>query len=74
MESVRTLRDAGTGWFEGRYEASGGYEWTRTASTNAMVLEALLYREVGTLFPSGGEQPLVPGGNAGVACHGEDII
>jgi hypothetical protein len=74
MESVRTLRDAGTGWFEGRYEASGGYEWTRTASTNAMVLEALLYREVGTLFPSGGEQPLVPGGSAGVACHGEDII
>jgi len=72
MESVRTLRDAGTGWFEGRYEASGGYEWTRTAATNAVVLEALLYREVGTLFPSGAEQALVPGSGAGVACNGGD--
>lgn len=68
IESVNTLRDAGTGWFEGRYEASGGYEWTRTAATNAMVLEALLYREVETLFPTGAEQDLVPGSQAGIAC------
>jgi hypothetical protein len=72
MESVGTLRDASTGWFEGRYEASGGYEWTRTAATNAMVLEALLYREVGTLFPSGAGDALVPGSGAGIACNGGD--
>jgi hypothetical protein len=72
MESVGTLRDAGIGWFEGRYEASGGYEWTRTASTNAIVLEALLYREVGTLFPSGAMQALLPGNHDGIACNGGD--
>ncbi|MBV8916113.1 MAG: hypothetical protein JOZ05_24135, partial [Acetobacteraceae bacterium] len=38
---------------EGRYEKTGGYEWTRTAATNAFVLEALLQYESGTIFRAG---------------------
>lgn len=52
LVSLSTLYDPGAGWYEGRYEASGAYEWTRTAATNATVLEALLYKQAGTLFGS----------------------
>lgn len=68
MAVVGTLYDRETGWFEGRYESSGGYEWTRTASTNAIVLEALLYRELGPIAPINRETALTPGGASGVAC------
>jgi len=62
--SVGTLYDPGAGWYEGRYEASGAYEWTRTAATNATVLEALLYKQAGALF--GSRMPLsVPAGTGG---------
>jgi len=50
-EAVAPLNDPGAGWFEGRYEASGGYEWTRTAATNAFVLETLLFEAAGPLYP-----------------------
>jgi hypothetical protein len=53
ITATNTLFDAESGWLEGRYEASAGYEWTRTASTNAIVLEALLYRELGRVVPEG---------------------
>lgn len=49
-KTVETLYDPGAGWYEGRYEATGAYEWTRTSATNAAVLETLLYRHVGPLF------------------------
>lgn len=49
-KTVDTLYDPGAGWYEGRYEATGSYEWTRTSATNAAVLETLLYRHVGPLF------------------------
>ncbi len=49
-KTVETLYDPGAGWYEGRYEAAGSYEWTRTAATNAAVLEAMLYSHVGPLF------------------------
>lgn len=68
MAAVSTLYDSGTGWLEGRYEASGGYEWTRTAATNALVLEAVLYREVGVLAGPGKPRPLTPGGASGFSC------
>jgi hypothetical protein len=47
------LFDGSAGWVEGRYEKTGGYEWTRTAATNAFVLEALLHYESGTTFRTG---------------------
>jgi hypothetical protein len=53
IAAASTLFDSDTGWFEGRYEASAGYEWTKSASTNAIVLEALLYRELGNVVPEG---------------------
>lgn len=64
IASVGTLYDPGAGWYEGRYEASGAYEWTRTAATNAAVLEALLYKQAGPLFPHGASHG---GSNGGAA-------
>jgi hypothetical protein len=63
-----TLFDANTGWLEGRYEASAGYEWTRSAATNAIVLEALLHREIGRIVPLTAGTPLTPGGAIGFSC------
>ncbi|EAA9288307.1 DUF3131 domain-containing protein [Salmonella enterica subsp. diarizonae] len=37
-------RDPEHGWFEGRYEGSGGYNRTYTLTTNTVVLEAMLYK------------------------------
>lgn len=48
--TLSTLYDPASGWYEGRYEASGAYEWTRSSATNAAVLESILYRNVGKLF------------------------
>jgi len=50
MLIIEELYDAKRGWFEGRYESSGGYEEAISSSTNATVLEALLYKQVGKLF------------------------
>lgn len=58
MSATATLFDSDTGWLEGRYEASAGYEWTRTASTNAIVLEALLHRELGRILPTDLSRPI----------------
>jgi len=50
MLIVEELYDPKRGWFEGRYEDSGGYEEAISSSTNATVLEALLYKKTGKLF------------------------
>jgi hypothetical protein len=50
MEAVQTLQDPGQGWFEGRLERTGGPEPTLSSTTNAVVLEALLFRKTGKLF------------------------
>ena len=44
------LHDPALGWYEGRYEATGAYETTRTSATNAFILEAIAYRHLETLF------------------------
>ncbi|QJW54127.1 hypothetical protein HL670_00994 [Serratia plymuthica] len=44
MQLGRLHQDPEHGWFEGRYEASGGYNQTYTLTTNAIVLEALLFK------------------------------
>lgn len=56
MKIMDTLYDAKRGWYEGRYEVTGGYERSLTSSTNAMVLEALLYKVQGKLY----QQPIEP--------------
>ena len=58
VAATATLFDNDKGWLEGRYEASAGYEWTRTASTNAIVLECLLHREVGRILPADLDRPI----------------
>lgn len=51
MKITRSMYDAKRGWYEGRYEKSGAYDRTITLSTNALVLEALLYKHnFGSLF------------------------
>ncbi|WP_061708126.1 DUF3131 domain-containing protein [Pseudenterobacter timonensis] len=54
MEVTRHLNNPQQGWFEGRVEATGDTNTTVTLSTNAMVLEALLYKHnAGPLFENG---------------------
>ena len=60
VEVIQYARDGERGWLEGRYEDTGGYEWTITATTNAMVLEALLHKVQGKLLrPAPGATPIV---------------
>lgn len=44
MAMTRLQYDAGRGWYEGRVEATGDYNRAITLSTNALVLEALLFK------------------------------
>lgn len=50
MDAIEPLQRADRGWFEGRYETTGGAEELITAGTNAVVLEALLRKVDGPLF------------------------
>jgi hypothetical protein len=54
---VEGLRNGDQGWVEGRYEDTGGYEWTISSATNAVILEALLHKVQGELYRprSGGD-------------------
>ncbi|OKB68361.1 hypothetical protein BHU62_02515 [Serratia marcescens] len=45
MQLGRLHQDDKRGWFEGRYEANGGYNTTFTLTTNTVVLEALLFKQ-----------------------------
>lgn len=54
MAVTTHLNNPQQGWFEGRVEATGDVNRTLTLSTNAMVLEALLYKHnAGPLFENG---------------------
>jgi hypothetical protein len=44
MTMTQRQNDPQRGWFEGRVEATGDYNRAITLSTNAMVLEALLFK------------------------------
>lgn len=52
--AVGSLYDPQRGWFEGRGERTGAVEETVTATTNAVVLEAVLHKADGTLFRAPG--------------------
>lgn len=45
MQLGQLHQDEKRGWFEGRYEANGGYNATFTLTTNTVVLEALLFKQ-----------------------------
>jgi hypothetical protein len=57
VEAVRHLYDPDRGWFEGRFEAGGGPHANITLSTNAAVLETLLFKSRGTLYRAGADRP-----------------
>lgn len=52
IRAVAPLHDNEKGWFEGRYEKSGAYETAISATTNALVLQALHYKLTGKAFRS----------------------
>jgi hypothetical protein len=71
MDAVGCLFDPERGWFEGRWEKTGGYVRTVSCATNAVVLESLLYKKNDKLFRPGKEKgvwekvtadPFTPGG------------
>lgn len=51
MQAVQPLHHPERGWFEGRLEHSGAALETVSLSTNAMVLETLLFKVRGKLLP-----------------------
>jgi hypothetical protein len=58
MESMRLLYDPDRGWYEGRFEQGGAPNTTLGLSTNAAVLEVLLFKASGPLW---GPSPAAPG-------------
>ncbi len=50
MQLISPLHDPERGWFEGRREKDGAHDRTLSSSTNAAVLEALLYKAEGKLY------------------------
>ena len=53
VEGVRWLHDPDRGWFEGRFEQGGGPNTTISLSTNAAILEALLFQARGSFWRPG---------------------
>jgi len=49
-ESVQWLYDPDRGWYEGRFEQGGGPQSNITLSTNAAILETLLFQAKGPLY------------------------
>lgn len=56
VDSVRLLYDPDRGWFEGRFEQGGAANTTISLTTNAAILETLLFRARGVLY-AGGAKP-----------------
>ncbi|MFI3245722.1 MAG: DUF3131 domain-containing protein [Ferrimonas sp.] len=52
MLLIEPLYHEQKGWFEGRYEHSGGYQQRLSLATNSTVLSALLYKDTGPLVQS----------------------
>lgn len=50
MKLTQVQHDEKRGWYEGRYENNGAYNKTISLTTNAMVLETLLYKVSGSLI------------------------
>ena len=50
LQGVQWLYDPDRGWFEGRHEAGGAPQANITLSTNAAILETLLFKAKGPLY------------------------
>ncbi len=50
IDIISCVYDPERGWYEGRLEKTGGYMKIITSTTNAMVLEALLYKVEGKIY------------------------
>ena len=50
LEVIESVNDPGRGWYEGRLELTGGLEEAVGATTNAIVLEALLHKASGKIY------------------------
>ncbi|ALG67471.1 DUF3131 domain-containing protein [Beggiatoa leptomitoformis] len=59
MNLIKTMYQGDKGWYEGRYEQTGGHERTFTSATNATVLESLFYKKVGKLYKPVGKQTYI---------------
>ena len=59
IDNVRFLFDPDRGWFEGRFEQGGGPNTNITLSTNAAILETLLFKAKGTLYAHGASRARV---------------
>lgn len=57
LDNVRFLFDPDRGWYEGRFEQGGGPDTTLTLSTNAAILETLLFQAKGALYLPGAGRP-----------------
>jgi hypothetical protein len=57
VENVRYLHDPDRGWFEGRFEQGGGPNTLITLSTNAALLEILLFKAAGALYRPDASRP-----------------
>lgn len=51
MQAVQGMHNPERGWYEGRLENSGAAQESVSLSTNAMVLESLLFKVRGQLYP-----------------------
>ena len=50
-EAIESAYDPDKGWYSGIYENGAGYNTVVTANTNGVILESLLYKKYGALFP-----------------------
>ncbi|EIJ42539.1 Protein of unknown function (DUF3131) [Beggiatoa alba B18LD] len=50
MNLMKSTYQGDKGWYEGRYELTGGHNRTFTSATNATVLEVLFYKKIGKLY------------------------
>jgi hypothetical protein len=57
VDNVQFLFDPDRGWFEGRFEQGGGPNTAITLTTNAAILETLLFKAKGPLYVRGAAAP-----------------
>ncbi len=50
-QAIESAYDPEKGWYSGIYENGAGYNTVVTANTNGVILQSLLYKKYGALFP-----------------------
>lgn len=49
--TIESAYDPEKGWYSGIYESGAGYNTVVTANTNGVIMESLLYKKYGPIFP-----------------------